>query len=856
MRGNGFKLFGKPTGVKLFYLFAIILILPIISTAQTIKKKGPNVIFIMADDLGYGDLGCYGQDKILTPNIDLLAKEGMRFTQAYAGSSVCAPSRSSLMTGFHNGHNRVRDNLPHGVYLRPNDFTLAELFASAGYTTGGVGKWGLGEPGTWGLPNQQGFDYWYGHINQDQAHFYYPDYLWENNKLVLLQEMVMENEVGKIKGNRGGENTFYTHDLFTEKAARFIGENKENPFFLYLSYTIPHFSDYPKDSPEHFIVPDDAPYTKKNWPRIAKNYAAMITRLDGDVGRIMKLLKKLDIDENTLVIFTSDNGPYKGVSTPIAFFDSNGPYRGGKRDLYEGGIRIPFIARWKKVIPEGKENHKSIAFWDILPTFADLIDYPDHIKTDGISFLPDLKGGKSKAHEYLYWDYGHVRPTFKQAVRYGQYKGINIEKDNQNIFELYDLVQDPGEKNNIAESYPEKVTRIKSFMDKAYTVTDDYPREPKFAVDTTKSKFSQVPGTVINHRPASSGVYLGAPSIAVLPNGDYVASHNFTSIEKGDHGKVHKTAVFKSRDKGASWIYLTEMADQRWSNLFYHKHALYMMGVDEAFGNIAIRKSTDGGETWTLPKDENSGLLAKGRYHCAPVPMVIHKGRIWRAMEDAPEGRNFRAFMMSAQLDSDLMKAESWVFSNKLPYREEWYGGKMRGWLEGNAVIGPNDEIVNVLRCKFQDASYNTAAVVSISNDGKKTHFDPEQGFIDLPGGTGKKFTIRKDSISQTYWSLVNWIQPKDLHYLQELKQPGKIRNTLTLVSSTDLKKWTIARIVLHHPDIGNHAFQYVDWEFDGADIIAVSRTAYDDGEGGAANYHDANFITFHRIKNFRNSLD
>ena len=840
-------------GMHILFLMGATLFLPNILVSQKTKISKPNVIFIMADDLGYGDLGCYGQDKILTPNIDRLAKEGMRFTQAYAGSSVCAPSRSSLMTGFHNGHNRIRDNLPHGVYLRPNDFTLAELFDNAGYTTGGIGKWGLGVPGTWGLPNQQGFDYWYGHINQDQAHFYYPDYLWENNKLVLLQELVIENEVGKIRGNRGGENIFYTHDLFTEKSIKFIEENQDKPFFLYLPYTIPHYSDYPKDSPDHFMVPSDAPYTDKNWPQMAKNYAAMITRLDRDVGRIIELLKRLNIDENTLVIFTSDNGPYQGVPTPIQFFDSNGIFKGGKRDLYEGGIRIPFIASWKNVIPKGKVNDKIIAFWDLLPTFAELIDYPDSLATDGISFLPDLKGGKSKDHEYLYWDYGHVRPTFKQAVRHRNYKGIRIENGGQASFALFDLNKDASEQHNVAENFPNEVVQIKSFMKRAYTATEDYPERSK---DKTKSGFPQVPGTIVNHKPASSGVYLGAPSITILPNGDYVVSHNFTSIEKGDHGKVHKTAVFKSSDHGASWNYLTEIADQRWSNLFYYDDALYMMGVDAAFGNIAIRKSIDEGKTWTLPKDKNSGLLARGRYHTAPVPMVIQDNRIWRAMEDAPEGRNFRAFMMSAPLGSDLMKADSWTMSNKLNYQKRWHGGKMRGWLEGNAVSSPENGIVNVLRCEFEDETLNTAAVLKVSPDGKNASFNPANGFIKLPGSTGKKFTVRKDSVSNKYWSLVNWIQPEDMPLLKELKQPGKIRNTLALVSSDDMKNWTIERIVLHHPDVKNHAFQYVDWQFDGKDIIAVSRTAYDDGQGGASNYHNANFITFHRVKNFRKNFN
>ena len=430
---------------------------------ESINVK-PNIIFIMADDLGYGDLGCYGQQKIQTHNIDKLAIEGMRFTQAYAGSTVSAPSRCSLMTGMHNGHNRIRDNIPHDIFLMPDDFTIAEMLKQAGYITGGIGKWSLGDPGSWGIPVYQGFDYYYGVLNQDQAHIYYPDYLWENNKIVQLF------------GNRSEKKQEYTHDLFTERAINFIKENKSNPFFLYLPYTIPHYSDYPEDTPEHYIVPSDEPYTEKDWPQIAKNYAAMITRMDRDVGKIMALLKELGIEENTLVIFTSDNGPYQGVPTPIEFFDSNGPLKGGKTDLYEGGIRIPFIARWKNVIPEGVVSDRIIAFWDIMPTLADIIKYPTEIKTDGISFLPVLKGGDTKVHEYLYWDYGHVRTTYKQALRYDKYKALNTVVGNKEQFELYNLENDPGESKNIAREYPDLAEKLKQMMVEAYKYSEDYPR--------------------------------------------------------------------------------------------------------------------------------------------------------------------------------------------------------------------------------------------------------------------------------------------------------------------------------------------------------------------------------------------
>ena len=444
---------------------------PRLLRAAAAPKQKPNIVFIMADDLGYNDLGCYGQKKFQTTNIDQLATEGMRFTDAYAGSTVCAPSRCSLMTGMHNGHNRIRDNLPNEIWLRPDDVTVAEILKQAGYKTGAIGKWSLGNPGSWGIPNYQGFDYFYGHLNQNQAHFYYPDYLWENDKLELLQEIVIKNEVGKLVGNRGGKNAYYTHDLFSKKALAFIEDNRENPFFLYLAYTIPHFSDYDKDSPDHYIVPSDEPYTDKDWPQAAKNYAAMITRMDRDIGKIMDLIKKLGIDNNTIVFFTSDNGPYKGSPIPIEFFDSNGILRGGKRDNYEGGIRVPMIARWPGKIKAGTTNDHIWAFWDFMPTAAELAGLPEPKSIDGISVLPTLLGKKQKKHKYLYWDYGHVRKTFKQAVRMGKYKALKI---TDKPFELYDLSKDPGETKNIADEHPKIVAKIETIMTKALGVSEDY----------------------------------------------------------------------------------------------------------------------------------------------------------------------------------------------------------------------------------------------------------------------------------------------------------------------------------------------------------------------------------------------
>jgi len=459
----------------------IILILFMISGARALSFAGdlnrettPSIILIMADDLGYGDLGCYGQQKILTPHIDGLAAEGMRFTQAYAGSTVCTPSRCSLMTGLHNGHNRIRDNLPPEIFLQPDDFTIAELIKQAGYHTGGIGKWGLGTSGSWGTPNMQGFDYWYGHLNTNQAHFYYPDYLWENDRVVLLEELTMVDGVGLLSGNRGGSNKLYTHDLFTEKALSFIESNQSNPFFLYLAYTIPHYSDYPEDTPEHFMVPSDHPYSRKPWSQQAKNYAAMITRMDRDVGRIIELIRNLGLEENTVIIFTSDNGPYQGVPTPVEFFNSNGPFRGGKRDLYEGGIRIPFIVRWKNTVPASAIYKEPVTFWDILPTFADMIGYPDDIHTDGVSITPFFSHELDPPQRDLYWDYGHTRDTYLQAVRQGDFKGIQFFHQGKQKFELYNLKDDPAESRDISANYQGIVQEMQDIMKNSYTYSEAY----------------------------------------------------------------------------------------------------------------------------------------------------------------------------------------------------------------------------------------------------------------------------------------------------------------------------------------------------------------------------------------------
>ena len=354
------------------------------------------------------------------------------------------------------------------------------------------------------------------------------------------------------------------------------------------------------------------------------------------------------------------------------------------------------------------------------------------------------------------------------------------------------------------------------------------------------------PGVVVAHSPASSRAYLGSPSLAILPGGDYVASHDLF----GPGSTSDTTRVYGSRDRGATWKQRAELKGAFWSSLFVHRNALYLLGTSRQDGDCVIRRSADGGRTWTTPRDADSGLLlADARYHCAPVPVVVHAGRVWRAMEDVMGpggwGANFRAFMMSAPVDADLLQATNWTCSRRLGRDPAWLEGRFGGWLEGNAVVAPDGGMVNVLRVDFR-AGHEKAAIQRISRDGKELSFDPANGFVDLPGGC-KKFTIRQDPASKRYWALANFVPDRHRQH-----NPERARNTLALLCSDDLRQWTVRSIVLYHPDPERHAFQYADWQFDGDDLIAMLRTAYDDAEGGAHNGHDANFVTFHRIAGFR----
>ena len=448
-------------------------------------KQLPNIIFVLADDLGYGDLSCYGQQKFSTPNIDRLARDGMLFTQHYTGCTVSAPSRSSLMTGQHTGHTPIRGNRgwePEGQWPLPADYyTLAELLKTKGYITGAFGKWGLGYIDTEGDPNKQGIDEFFGYNCQSLAHNYYPDHLWHNHEKVILHE------------NDSGKTGAYSADLIHKAAISFMENNRDKPFFMFYPTTIPHAELFAKEDymkmfrgkfePEKsFKGTDDGPDFRLgpygSQPEAHAAFAAMIKQLDDYVGELLAKLSELGIEQNTIVFFASDNGPHLEGGADPDYFNSNGDLRGYKRDMYEGGIRTPMLVKWPGMIQEGSRTDHVSAFWDLMPTLAEITgaEIPENI--DGISFLPALTGkGKQKEHDYLFWEF-HEQGG-KMAVRMDNWKAVklNINKSPRGEIELYDLSADISETRNISSSNPEIVRKIEEIMKEAHNPSESFAFE-------------------------------------------------------------------------------------------------------------------------------------------------------------------------------------------------------------------------------------------------------------------------------------------------------------------------------------------------------------------------------------------
>lgn len=453
---------------KVFSIVVLVISLSAIAFRAISQNNSvkPNVIYILCDDLGYGEVGYNGQKIIQTPELDRLAANGMRFTNHYCGNAVCAPSRASLLTGKHPGHAYIRANspgYPDGQTPIPADAeTMGKLMQRAGYTTASIGKWGLGGFHNTGNPNQQGFDLFYGYTDQRKAHNYYPAYLWLNGEKQVLN-------------NEGGEENDYSHDLFTEKAISFIQTHREKPFFLYLAYCIPHVK---------WQIPDLAQYADKDWPKNMKIQAAMVSRMSRDVGRIVELLQEAGIAENTLLIFNSDNGAH-GKGGTLEFFKTSGELRGKKRQMYDGGVRSPMFAYWPGKVPAGTVSDHISAFWDMLPTLSELTAEPIVGETDGISMLPTLLGKhkEQKKHPFLYWELYEGKPNC--AIRYGKWKAVVLDRRKGLNIELYDVKADQSEQKNVALLYPEIVEEIQTMMKESHVPNPfwDKDNSPLFNAD-------------------------------------------------------------------------------------------------------------------------------------------------------------------------------------------------------------------------------------------------------------------------------------------------------------------------------------------------------------------------------------
>lgn len=496
---------------KILFIISLWFLSSIVYAKNESSLKQPNIIFIMADDMGYNEMGCYGQELIKTPNLDKIAEGGMRFTNAYSGSAVCAPSRSCLMEGKHTGHARVRDNMYNGYResLKGDDYTVAMLLKEAGYTNGMFGKWGLGLHDQYGIPRKMGFDEFFGYLNQRHAHCHYPEFLYHNEERIYYPENgehhILENYRGEQFYDENGvchplgipdpTKAKYAFDEYCKESLEFVRENEDKPFLLYLPYTPPHGS---------FVVPELGIYNEKDWPLIHKVYAAMITRIDTEVGKLLDLLEELDIDDNTLVFFTSDNGnsdpqTAKGEISIKELFNNQAPTGGSKGDIRDGAFHVPALAYWPGHIKPGSVSDHIWAFWDILPTFTDIagVTPPDDI--DGISFLPTLLGDDNNQinHKFLYWEY-----KGEQAVRMGNWYGY---KNRQEKLEIYNLIENPEQDNDLSVKYPDIAEKINNIMKREHTPSDAFPSPGES--DEEFQKRLKVLGIKATDRPKNAGEY-------------------------------------------------------------------------------------------------------------------------------------------------------------------------------------------------------------------------------------------------------------------------------------------------------------------------------------------------------------
>ena len=802
-----------------------------------------NVLFISADDLRVEPLA-------KTPNLDRLAARSRVFTNAHCQQAVCNPSRASLFTGLRPDTLRIWDLATHFRDTNPAAVTLPQHFKNHGYTTIGIGKnfhnWLhqiQGDPRSWSAPEEM---HWGPHgEDKPKVDGALPPNLARDPKCEC----------------RDVPDHAYIDGRIAARAVERLGELKTagRPFFLSVGFWKPHA---PFNAPKKYWdlyqrdripLPDPA-----GWPagtdRVAwhpsreilgwsdaprtlsadavrelrHGYLAATSYLDARIGAVIDELDRLGLSASTIVVLWSDHGFHLGEHTLWA-----------KTSNFELDTRVPLLIAAPGLTDPGVPASAPVELLDLYPTLADLCGLPARRELEGISLRPLLDDPSASVKPAAISQF--PRPSYYEGKpgtmgysartathRYTEWRDF----DSCSIVarELYDHQADPKETRNLAADpmNARLLATLAALLPAAATAADGPPP----------------PGTVIHHSPAASGLYIGSPSLCVAPDGSYLASHDLFGPKSREY-ELARGRLYRSTDKGATWNHVRDFDGFFWTGLFVHRGATWSLGTDKHHGRVVIRRSDDSGKTWSEP-----AVIADGQWHTAPMPVIEHDCRIWRAVEDAHTsdkwGERYRALMMSAPAAADLLDPASWTFSNALARDSTWLGGDFAAWLEGNAVAAPDGGIVNLLRV---DTSRHPekAAMVRVSKDGSSATFDPLKDFIDLPGAA-KKFTIRKDPAGPGYWTLATIVPDRHL----EADRPAAVRNTLALVHSKDLRSWDIRSVLLYHPDVVKHGFQYVDWQFDGEDLIAACRTAWDDAGGGARNNHDANFLTFHRWRNFR----
>jgi iduronate 2-sulfatase len=822
-------------------------ILALCLTLPAAAAERPNVLFISADDLRVEPLA-------KTPNLDRLAARSRVFTNAHCQQAVCNPSRASLFTGLRPDTLRVWDLATQFRDTTPDAVTLPQHFKNHGYTTIGIGKnfhnWLhqiQGDPQSWSAPEEM---HWGPH---------------GEDKPKVTGELPPNLALDPKCECRDVPDEAYIDGRIAARAIARLGELKSagKPFFLSVGFWKPHapfnapkkyWDLYPRD---RIPLPDPA-----GWPegtdRIAwhqsreilgwgdtprtlsadavrelrHGYLAAISYLDAQIGAVLDELAKLGLADNTIVVLWSDHGFHLGEHTLWA-----------KTSNFELDTRVPLLIAAPGLTDPGAPASAPVELLDLYPTLVDLGQLPPRQELEGLSLRPILENPAATVKpaaisQFPRPGYYEGRPEFMgysvrtATHRYTEWR--NWTSGSIIARELYDHQADTAESRNLAlDPMKARLLATLAALLPAAAPAADAPPPP--------------PGTVIHHSPAATGLYIGSPSLCIAPDGSYLASHDLFGPKSREY-ELARGRLYRSTDQGASWSHVRDFDGFFWTGLFVHRGATWLLGTDKHHGRVVIRRSEDSGKTWSEP-----AVIADGQWHTAPMPVIEHDGRVWRAIEDAHTsekwGERYRALMMSAPADVDLLDAKSWTFSNALARDTTWLGNDFAAWLEGNAVAAPDGGIVNLLRV---DTSRHPekAAMVRLSKDGRAATFDPVKDFVDLPGGS-KKFTIRKDPAGPGYWTLAT-IVPERHH---DDGRPAAVRNTLALLYSVDLRKWETRSILLYHPDVVRHGFQYVDWHFDGQDLIAACRTAWDDAGGGARNNHDANFLTFHRWPDFR-SLD